>query len=538
MFCFIIMPYGGQDEEKRKHYLGIYNQILKAAAIEAGFTPANVKRSDIAALPGSVLHDIVKDLNESDIVIADLTEGNPNVFWELGVRQVLRKCGTVTVIDEDYVIPFDLGQYRTIKYSTKNLGSISAVVSDIANSIRKRLEAPEKPDNAVHDIIPELPIHFSSGNTNSEILLLKDRINELSQENATLSAKLKMIDPGGTLNDESFDAVKMFEQATEIYKSTGAKLTLHLATAKEQGEERFLNELKIAVQNPYLSISDFLQIRKLCNEMGLIDHQRAVLEIAAKRFPYDSNIKLALVDSYDDAESPILQERGRLMIEEYLGVNHLETGPVITNRINASKTAIGLLFNFYFTARRFEWVISAANSLENLMQPTALVVRNKARALARLGIFDEAEKEFIRAVELDNKDDTTYLVFGDFLDDMGRYEDAYKMVEKAICSDPEDGSRYIALGNQILMRGFARDDNGAIFSGLKKDERLEYALPLLIHGIRVSPNPSLINKVAQVLVGANALKEAEAILNGSQPTGKYVPSSLEYVLNLIIKQGE
>ena len=44
----------------------------------------------------------------SDIVIADLSEGNANVFYELGIRHALHKCSTILIIQEGYDIPLIL----------------------------------------------------------------------------------------------------------------------------------------------------------------------------------------------------------------------------------------------------------------------------------------------------------------------------------------------------------------------------------------------------------------------------------------------
>ena len=50
----------------------------------------------------------------SDIVIADLSEGNANVFYELGIRHALHKCSTILIIQEGYDIPFDLKQHVAV----------------------------------------------------------------------------------------------------------------------------------------------------------------------------------------------------------------------------------------------------------------------------------------------------------------------------------------------------------------------------------------------------------------------------------------
>ena len=56
----------------------------------------------------------------------------------------------------------------------------------------------------------------------------------------------------------------------------------------------------------------------MCRSLGLTDHRRVVLEIAHQRFPNTPAIFLGLIDAYDDWPAPAMQERGRLMLEDYL----------------------------------------------------------------------------------------------------------------------------------------------------------------------------------------------------------------------------
>ena len=65
----------------------------------------------------NILKDIVQAIYDSDIIIANLTDLNPNVFYELGIAHTLNK--KVIIITEDIsTLPFDLKSYRAKEYST------------------------------------------------------------------------------------------------------------------------------------------------------------------------------------------------------------------------------------------------------------------------------------------------------------------------------------------------------------------------------------------------------------------------------------
>jgi hypothetical protein len=169
--CFVIMPYGGNDDAARKRYTGVYKSIIAPAAKEAGY---QVKRSDIENSPGNITHDIINELASADMVIADLTSANPNVFFELGIRHAFRKSGTVHIIDVNHEIPFDIKNYRAIEYSTE-LADISRAIEQITDAIIKREDSPEKSDNPMHDAITDLPMNILSAGDSA----LKEQIEKL-----------------------------------------------------------------------------------------------------------------------------------------------------------------------------------------------------------------------------------------------------------------------------------------------------------------------------------------------------------------------
>jgi hypothetical protein len=76
-----------------------------------------VLRGDDLLNQQAILKDIVLLIHESDLIIADLSGLNPNVFYELGLAHALRK--NVILLTQDIgELPFDLRSYRTIEYST------------------------------------------------------------------------------------------------------------------------------------------------------------------------------------------------------------------------------------------------------------------------------------------------------------------------------------------------------------------------------------------------------------------------------------
>ena len=81
------------------------NHIITPALKRCGYTQGPVRADGIAS-PGLITRQIVTHLIESDLVIADLSGHNPNVFYELALRHALKKP-FVQMIHKGEDLPFD-----------------------------------------------------------------------------------------------------------------------------------------------------------------------------------------------------------------------------------------------------------------------------------------------------------------------------------------------------------------------------------------------------------------------------------------------
>lgn len=126
---FVIMPFSEKTAEYPKGYFDeVYSSLLVPAAVEAGLTPKTAKRSG-----SDIIHStIVSDIYNAQIILADLTEHNPNVLFELGLaiafkkRVVLiRAKGTPAIFDVDNlmrVYDYDRNLWKsTIERDVPNL---------------------------------------------------------------------------------------------------------------------------------------------------------------------------------------------------------------------------------------------------------------------------------------------------------------------------------------------------------------------------------------------------------------------------------
>ncbi len=82
-----------------------------------------VRRADDIDDLGQITHQIIERLLDDDLVVADLTSLNPNVFYELAVRHAARKP-VITLMTFGQRMPFDVQDVRTVFYNLHDPDSL------------------------------------------------------------------------------------------------------------------------------------------------------------------------------------------------------------------------------------------------------------------------------------------------------------------------------------------------------------------------------------------------------------------------------
>jgi hypothetical protein len=147
-YCFIISPIGEKGSEKYNKFKEVYDYIIKPAIKNSGYDVRVIRADDIDR-PGSFIKDILENLLNSFVVIADLSEQSPNVFYELGVRHSLSPR-TILIARSVDDIPSDLREYRTITYENSAKG-VKDFSDRLKNYFQEIFREPERPDSPVLD---------------------------------------------------------------------------------------------------------------------------------------------------------------------------------------------------------------------------------------------------------------------------------------------------------------------------------------------------------------------------------------------------
>ncbi len=124
-------------------------QFIKDAVEEArlGY---QCERSKIRG--GLIIKDILDNLYKADLVIADLTDQNPNVFYELGVRHTLSNK-TILIAQDISYIPSDLHGYGIIVYEPNTKEGFDKFKKEIKRLIKEIENNPERIDSPVREFL-------------------------------------------------------------------------------------------------------------------------------------------------------------------------------------------------------------------------------------------------------------------------------------------------------------------------------------------------------------------------------------------------
>lgn len=112
--CFIVTAIGESGTPTRERSDNVYKYLIAPVCEELGYRPVRV---DHVNAVDNINETVINYLKTAPMVIADMTEHNPNAFYELGFRQA-RELPLVPIIKVGERLPFDVITTRTVFYDT------------------------------------------------------------------------------------------------------------------------------------------------------------------------------------------------------------------------------------------------------------------------------------------------------------------------------------------------------------------------------------------------------------------------------------
>lgn len=233
-YCFVLSPIGDKGSKTREWSEKILDHIITPVLEEAEY---EVDRADMISEPGLITRQITSSISEADVVIADLTFHNPNVFYELAFTHTIEKP-VVQMIKSGQEIPFDVSDSRTIE-----------IEDDIGAAEAAKEELKQQLDSISEDFKPESPISVALDL--SELRAEGDPIADSMADLRTEVSEIKhLIESNEIISDPEFEDLASGIAATiELVKEMAAK---RKAGKMKPGEEIDFLATSFTVQLEYL----------------------------------------------------------------------------------------------------------------------------------------------------------------------------------------------------------------------------------------------------------------------------------------------
>jgi tetratricopeptide (TPR) repeat protein len=159
--CYVAMGFGEKVDYGTGRKLNLdasYRNLIKPAVESAGF---DCVRADEIAHSGNINVPMYELLLNADLVIADLSAGNGNAFYELGVRHALRPHTTIVISEDQQKVPLDIGMAVVHKY--RHLGDdigvseVRRFQTELVNAINAIFsKEPREDDSPVYTFLNHL----------------------------------------------------------------------------------------------------------------------------------------------------------------------------------------------------------------------------------------------------------------------------------------------------------------------------------------------------------------------------------------------
>lgn len=140
--CFIIQPFDGEVFDAR------CEDVIKPAIRKAGLEPYRIDEDHSVDIPIDAIHS---EIAGASACIADISENNPNVWYELGYALALRKPTVIIKSDKRRDYPFDVQHRNILTYK----GGSKRYLDKLEEQIIERLNALKEPEDAKQELVTD-----------------------------------------------------------------------------------------------------------------------------------------------------------------------------------------------------------------------------------------------------------------------------------------------------------------------------------------------------------------------------------------------
>ena len=228
--CFVVSPIGETDSEIRSNADKLFKYIISPVCESCGFEPVRVDQINDS---DSITQTIIDKLLSSELVIADISGHNPNVFFEMGYI----KCTDKPIIHlkkKGETIPFDVNTVRTFEYDLTDLDNVEETKKRLEQTIgtfsfenKTNALGQDEENNKqlffqsiltmlyqIQDSITELKEQINKKDTETIQAIMQTSLNNAQKEESTDVVMMKTLLPELIKNPKLFQNLMQFAEMT------------------------------------------------------------------------------------------------------------------------------------------------------------------------------------------------------------------------------------------------------------------------------------------------------------------------------------
>lgn len=449
--AFVVMPIKEKGSPEFVHFRALYDDVIRPALRTAGY---RATRADDVQETGAVTRDVIKRLAEADLVVADLSDLNPNVFYELGIRHALCGSGTIMMLDQARTqgLPFDVMPYRTILYASDVAGiaKLRSELQTLASGVSAR--STDHRDSPVHDAVSMLPVDVLAS--------AAGKVDQaMAEQLATLRIRLREYeDRFGVSDAESpTEHASPLDTVLEaLAKAERGELPTDLINqaedaARQHDSHTFLERIRKLIAQPGVGLpatNDYIRLAQGARGLGLTEVAIAIYQAGTAVYPHDDSLRGSYLSDLAHSQDPRARERSRAEFLAACGLSRNNDGEVVIPKQLERRALhrIGIMLDAYHADHLHAEALQITTRLIERLPTSTVVARNHARALKNSGApKDEAAGWYRRAVLCPDADDRSALWFGAHMFNEQRYVDAMEAYALAAMLDPDDATNFIDL---------------------------------------------------------------------------------------------
>lgn len=254
--AFVISPIGKFGSSDYRTYKLTLDYIIRKALQPPAW---DVVRADDESSPDSITSQVIERIDTSDLIVAVLTDHNPNVFYELAVAHGLKKP-VIHLLADGQIMPFDVVDQRAIFYDLSNPESVDAAITGVLDSAEWVLANPGKLRNPLSSYA-RFSLIAEPGSTGDDV------VAETLQE---ISSRLSILEGRSIPSASRHGTTGMPAEADSFYRSLPGELrnavsSIGLITGTD-GE----SSLRVRFESgTKLSIGRVRSMKQVADELGL-----------------------------------------------------------------------------------------------------------------------------------------------------------------------------------------------------------------------------------------------------------------------------